>query len=144
MKLVIDTNIIFSALLKKESKIKKFILDPANELYTCNFLFVEIFKYKEKIEKYSDLDFNDILVTMRIIFSKIHFVNEEMIPPQIYQKAYTLCSNIDEKDTPFVALALFIDTPLLTGDKKLTKGLKEKGFEKIVTLHSVLKTDSEH
>lgn len=59
MKLVIDTNIIFSALLKKESAIKKFILEPANELYTCNFFFVEIFKYKEKIEKLSDLDFSE-------------------------------------------------------------------------------------
>lgn len=119
MKRVIDTNIIFSALLKKESIIKKFILEPTNELYTCNFLFVEIFKYKEKIEKFSDLDVNDILAAMRIIFSRIHFVNEEMIPPQIYQKAFTLCSNVDEKDTPFLALSLFLDTPLLTGDKKL-------------------------
>jgi predicted nucleic acid-binding protein len=108
-------------------------------LYTCNFLFVEIFKYKEKIEGFSNLNTDDILSAMRIIFSRIHFINEEIIPCQIFQEAQSLCSDVDEKDTPFVAMSLFLDAPLITGDKKLIKGLKEKGFEKIKALKSVLK-----
>jgi len=139
MKAVIDSNIIFSALLKRESAIKSFILNTANDLYTCNFLFIEIFKYKEKIERLSNLNSDDILVAMRIIFSRVHFINEEMIPSPIYQEAQSLCSDVDEKDTAFVAMSLFLDAPLITGDKKLIKGLKEKGFEKTVTLQSVLK-----
>ncbi len=139
MKVVIDTNIIFSALLKKESTIKKFILDPTNELYTCNFLFVEIFKYRNKIEKFSELEFDDILSAMRIIFSRVHFVNEGMIPPEIFQKAHSLCFDVDEKDTPFVALSLFLDAPLMTGDKNLIKDLAVKGFDNIVMLESIFK-----
>jgi predicted nucleic acid-binding protein len=139
MKVVIDTNIVFSALLKRESTIKKFILDPTNQLYTCNFLFVEIFKYRNKIEKFSELGFDDILNAMRIILSRVHFVNEGMIPPEIFQKARSLCFEVDEKDTPFVALSLFLDAPLMTGDKNLIKGLAAKGFDNIVTLESIFK-----
>jgi hypothetical protein len=39
-------------------------------------------------------------------------------------------------------MSLFLDAPLITGDKKLIKGLKEKGFEQIVTLQSVLKANN--
>jgi len=138
MKGIIDTNVIFSALLKKESKIKKLIFDPSNKFYTCNFLFIELFKYKEKIEKISQLDFNDILRSMKILLSKIRFVHEDIIPPQIYQKARELCSDIDENDIPFVALSLFIDAPIITRDKKLRNGLNKKGFEEIILLETLI------
>ena len=139
MKAVIDTNIIFSSLLKKESKIKAFILDPSNEFYCCNFAFVELFKYRNKIEQISDLDFDDIIDLMRIIFSKINFVRERVIPIEIAKEAYNLCFDIDEKDTPFIALALFLDVPLITRDKKLMKGLQGKNFDKIIPLDFLLK-----
>ncbi len=139
MKAVIDTNILFSALLKKESKIKTFILDPSNEFYSCNFTFVELFKYKDEIEKISELDFVDIISSMRILFSKIIFIRENVIPHEIAKEAYDLCVEIDEKDTPFIALALFLDIPLITRDKKLINGLKEKSFDKIIPLNSILK-----
>ncbi len=137
MKAVLDTNIVFSALLKQESVLKKLILDPVNDLYTCNFLFVEVFKHREKIKKCSRLDFDDILVLMRILFSKIHFVKEDIIPPQIYLEASALCAGLDEKDTPFVALSLFLKAPLLTGDKRLVTGLRAKGFDSVLTLDSM-------
>jgi predicted nucleic acid-binding protein len=139
VKAVIDTNIIFSSLLKRESKIKSFILDPSNELYCCNFSFIELFKYKDRIEEISELDFEDIIDCMRILFSKIIFIRDKAIPPEIAKKAYKLCSDIDEKDTPFLALALFLDIPLITRDQKLIHGLKRKRFRKIIPLDSVLK-----
>jgi len=37
-----------------------------------------------------------------------------------------LTKNVDEFDTPFVALSLELASPLWTGDKKLIKGLKQK------------------
>ncbi|UCH95805.1 MAG: PIN domain-containing protein [Candidatus Aminicenantes bacterium] len=143
MKAVIDTNIIFSTLLKRESKIKTFILDPSNELYSCNFIFVELFKYKDRIEEISELDFDDILTLMRILFSKIRFIREKIIPPEIAKQAHELCSKIDEKDTPFIALSLFLNIPLITRDKKLINGLKEKGFEKVILLESIFTNSSD-
>ena len=56
-----------------------------------------------------------------------------------WRKAYELCRDVDEKDTPFVALSLEFEIPLLTNDKVLCEGLKKKGFDNFVTLEDVLK-----
>ncbi|MCP5053530.1 MAG: hypothetical protein GY940_40565, partial [bacterium] len=53
---------------------------------------------------------------------------------------YDLCFKVDEKDTPFIALSLFLNIPLITRDKKLQNALKEKGFDNIVLLDTVLGT----
>jgi predicted nucleic acid-binding protein len=138
VKAVIDTNVIFSSLLKKDSKVTKFLLDPSNEWYCCNYSFAELFKYKDRIERMSQLNFDDIVSLMRILLSKIRFIREDIIPQEIALKAHGLCSDVDEKDTPFIALALFLKIPLITRDKKLINALKEKGFEDIIPLDSVL------
>jgi len=139
VKAVIDTNIIFSALLKKDSKVTKFLLDSSNEWYCCNYSFAELFKYKDRIEMLSQLHFDDIVALMRILLSKICFIREDIIPPEIAVKAHNLCSDVDEKDTPFIALALFLNIPLVTRDKKLINALKEKGFDDVIPLNAVLK-----
>lgn len=46
----------------------------------------------------------------------------------LFYKSFVLCKDIDEKDTPSVALSLFLDVPLLTGDKKLHSHLRNKSF----------------
>ncbi|PSQ84453.1 MAG: hypothetical protein BRD44_00900 [Bacteroidetes bacterium QS_7_67_15] len=41
-----------------------------------------------------------------------------------------LCHDIDETDTPHVALVFELDGELWTGDKKLKEGLRENGFDR--------------
>jgi len=101
-------------------------------------MMVEIFEHKEKIVRISKLSDDEILVQLGKILNRINFVSEETIPKKIFRKAYDLCSDIDEDDTPFVALTVFLDGYLLTGDKKLIKGLKSKGFEKVLSLKDIL------
>ena len=57
MKFVIDTNIIFSALLNSNSNIGELILQGGNyfEYYTINQLKNEILRYKNKIIKHSNI-----------------------------------------------------------------------------------------
>jgi len=49
-----------------------------------------------------------------------------------------MVEDIDIKDLPFVALSLYLDAKILTGDKKLINGLKSKGFENIIELKEIL------
>jgi predicted nucleic acid-binding protein len=62
------------------------------------------------------------------ITERIHFVNEGLVTLESKQQAYDLCHDVDEKDTPYVALAIELRAGLWTGDNKLRPGLEEKGF----------------
>jgi predicted nucleic acid-binding protein len=53
---------------------------------------------------------------------------EELIDPAIRKKAYALCADVDEADTPHVALTMHLNGLLWTGDKTLRQGLEQKGF----------------
>ena len=139
MKIVIDSNILFSALLSPDNRFKTLLYLSDYNFYSCNFLFVEIFKYKDKIKAVSKLSEDEILMQLGNLVSKIHFINEDVIPKEIFKRAYGLCKDIDEKDTPFIALSIFIDAFILTGDKKLIDGLKNKGFDNIMSLKKIEK-----
>ena len=60
-------------------------------------------------------------------------VTFDIIPEQCWLEAKQLVSGIDMDDLPFVALALYLDAYLWTGDKILYNGLKTKGFEKVIS-----------
>lgn len=64
--IVIDTNIIFSSFLSRNSKLRDIILN--NKIYAPNFLFFEIFNHKEKILKYSKLNNSELLELIHLTF----------------------------------------------------------------------------
>jgi predicted nucleic acid-binding protein len=140
MKIIVDSNIVFSAMLDSKNNFYTFFQKDKYKFYTCNFLFIEIFKYKERISKFSKLLDEEILNQLEYIFSKINFVNENVIPENTFIKAKDLCKTIDDKDTPFVALTIFLNGTLLTGDKKLISGLKGKGFTHVIELKDLIST----
>ena len=45
--IIVDTNIIFSALINKHSKISSLLLNPSHPLVMPKYGFVELFKHKE-------------------------------------------------------------------------------------------------
>ncbi|MFQ6044304.1 MAG: PIN domain-containing protein [Candidatus Poribacteria bacterium] len=53
MKVIVDSNIIFSALLSKDNTSRMVLFSPNFEFFSCNFLMVEIFEHKERIVKIS-------------------------------------------------------------------------------------------
>lgn len=133
MRIVVDTNIIFSALLQKSSNIRDILLQKEeHRFYSPNYFFSEIFKYKEKILKYSRLTESELHEYLIRILERIQFTRYDVISRENRQAALELCEDIDEKDTPFIALALELDAKVWTGDKKLITGLKAKDFSKIV------------
>ncbi|KAB5484212.1 PIN domain-containing protein [Flagellimonas hadalis] len=140
MIVVVDTNIVFSAILSSEGKINDLLLNPglAFHFYTPTFLIEELEKHHEKLKKISGLKDDDIKFLKRTVFNHIDFIDPEIIRPESWEKGFDLVKDIDENDTPFVALCLDINGSLWTGDKKLSNGLKQKGIDWIWTTDELL------
>jgi len=126
--IVLDTNKIFSALLKP-SPIRKILLDNKYRFVAPNFISVEIFKHYPKILKFSIHTPEEIVHLYESITENVEFFIPGKISLSNRQKAYELTYDIDLKDMVYVALTLEVDGKLWTGDKELKQGLLRKGFD---------------
>ena len=136
MKVVVDTNILFSSLLSKRASQRKIILSKHHTMYAPNYVFVELFEYKEKILQNAKAAESEVYEYLTTILGHIHFVHPELISKENRHVAYVLCHDIDPDDIPFVALTLQLDALLWTGDNTLKNGLIHKGFDKFFDVHS--------
>ena len=141
MKIILDTNIIFSALLNTNSTIGELIFDSENvfEFYSCDYMRFEIEKHWDKLKKISKLTDKELHESLFRLYTKIHFVNEELISEKTWLKAENLTTDIDIDDTDFVALTYYLKGVLWTGDKELHSGLRNKGFKKVINTQELLK-----
>ncbi|MBP7552934.1 MAG: DNA-binding protein [Spirochaetes bacterium] len=130
MNVIIDTNIIFSLLLKKNHPFLNHIILSELNFYSVNEIFIEIYKYKEKINKNTKLLDTDIIDILNKILNNIILFNSSFISIDSRKKAYDLCKDVDPKDIPFVALTIELEGKLWTGDIKLKNGLNKLGFNR--------------
>ncbi len=135
MKIIIDTNIVFSALLNPIGQIGELIINaPENiELYAPDFLRIELKKHNAKLLKLSKLSEPALDELIYLITRNIRSISEEQIPSEVWAATENILQNIDIKDTAFVALAKWSEGYLWTGDKKLVGGLTATNFVKCVS-----------
>jgi predicted nucleic acid-binding protein len=140
MKLIIDTNLIFSSISKSDGRIAEIILNPNFHLQLtgCYFSYIELFKYKEKLIKASKLAELEFLDVMYQMLKRIHFFNEGMIPKDVINEAYKLTFDIDEKDTIFIAMGMHFEQKLWSGDKVLVEGLRKKGYNELILTNELV------
>lgn len=129
-KIIIDHNIFYSAIRSKDSLTRQRIISLNQELYTPNFLVMELFKHRQRIVEKAKASEDEVLAFLSLILQKIHFFNEELISIENFIEAYHLCKNIDENDTTYIALTLELDGVFWTRDNVLKKGLQQKGFNR--------------
>ena len=134
MRIVVDTNIVFSALINSGSTIPEMIVAPFSDFqfFTSEYLFKELEKHKTKLKKASKLTEEEISRAKTELFKYIKTISLELIPQEIWLVAEDLTLDIDPNDIPFVALSIFLDAHLWTGDKILYAGLKKKGFDNVL------------
>ncbi|WP_017295551.1 PIN domain-containing protein [Geminocystis herdmanii] len=126
--IIIDTNILFSALLNSKSNFAFILLLGNNEFYISELVLVELFKYQNKILKLSKLSEEEVIQFYHIILKRINVYKEDLIHTNNLKLAYNLCKDIDVHDTVHVALTSELQGKLWTGDNKLKQGLLKKGF----------------
>lgn len=136
MKIVIDSNIIFAALISG----KDLYIDIFKSLmiYTPDFIFLEISKYEERIIKKTKRK-KDFSSFIRDLFSNIVVIPKLAISDENFKRAHSLCKDIDVKDTPYIALCEELNIRLWTNDQELIQGLKNKGYSKIITTEEIFK-----
>ncbi len=103
MRIIVDTNIIFSALLHFPNHFANTIFEGEYEFYTPHFVIVELFKHKERIIQRSKMSETDVLEILYRLLKNIQLVNDDNISNASWKKAYQLCHTVDKKDTPYVA-----------------------------------------
>ena len=127
-KIVVDTNIIVSALISNSRKIRQFLSSKEYEFVAPKFVVVELFKHAPKIQKATKLSEEEVLETLSSIINKIKFYDDALISVGSWAEAMRLCRGIDEKDTPYIALALELEAKVWTNDNELRIGLEKKNF----------------
>ena len=104
MRFIVDTNVVFSALIK-DSATRKLIHLPGMEYYTPEFAHIEIENHKEEIRKKSRMDEGEFDILLDSILSQIIVSPIEEYKAEI-KEAYQIMKDIDPDDTPFLALAI--------------------------------------
>jgi predicted nucleic acid-binding protein len=139
MRIVVDTNIVFSAVLNTNSKIAKIILKPNSglNLYATDTLRNELFEHKSKLKKLAGYTEDEYLNLTSLVISRIRFINAGLIPVKIFRKAELLLHEIDIDDTEFVALAEHIRGVLWTGDREMTNRLIRSGWRKLISTNEL-------
>ena len=140
MKIVVDTNIIFSSLLNVNSTISTLLFNSTGrlEFYSCAYMQTEIERHWPKLLKISRLTEHQLRVSYQNLLLKIQFIHEGMIPPATWATAEALVRDIDPDDIDFVALAHFLEAGIWTGDKPLRDGLRQRNFEQVYTTADLL------
>ena len=124
MKLVADANILFSCLIKEGKTIELF-LNPFLKLHAPEFLLEEFEKYKKEILNKTNRtqeEFDNIFNILKEIITLIPMKKFE----NYFEEAKIFCP--DKNDVNYFALALKLNCPIWSNDKKLKQQDKIKVY----------------
>jgi predicted nucleic acid-binding protein len=129
IRLVVDANIIFSALIKDNSITRKILNSKFFEFYCPYYVIRELNRYEDLIilkrEKLNQkMPYN---ILLPLILKKINKIPKEEYEDKI-KEAYEIMKDIDEKDTHYIALALKLNCPIWSNDNDLKKQNKVKVY----------------
>ncbi len=132
MRLVVDANILFAALIK-ESLTAELIISDNLILFAPEFLFDEFAKYEQYLRektKRSNIEFAQYL---NILNEKIKIIPHKVIMPFI-KKAEIISP--DPNDLVYLACALATNSKIWSNDKKLKEEQEEI---KVITTEELVK-----
>lgn len=125
MKLVVDANIVISALISSKGRTRELLLNDSLELYSPSYLKEEIEEHKDELVKKSGLKKDNIDSAIEILIQNVIFVSNEYYKKEIKEAEEF---SLDPDDTHYLALASFHSSSLWSNDKRLQKQNKVKVF----------------
>ncbi len=127
---VIDVNILFSGILSQKKFYEELFL--RYKFYVPDFALLELQKYKKIIRKKLSKHQTDFEKFAVMLFSNLNVIPDFLLSTNVIEQAEKLCKDVDIKDSLYVALAIYLETTLLTRDKPLYNHLKNNGFERVM------------
>lgn len=123
MRLVVDTSILISSLIK-QSVSREILLLPFMKFYLPEHALEETEIHKPKISRLSGLSFDEIDILLNSLLDNISIVPAQTIRPYL-KKAERIIGGIDPGDIPFVALALAVENDGIWSNDKHFKAIKQ-------------------
>lgn len=116
-RVVIDTNILISALIKDDSVTARIIKSGIFEIYYPEDGMFELEKYRDYIikKRKKALQKKSFDYALSFLLESVNVVPSLLYEDKI-REAYEIMRDIDEKDTPFLALALKLQCPIWSND----------------------------
>ena len=106
MKLVIDVNVVISALIK-DSTTRRILLNKNIDYYFPEKSFEKIMKYEVYILKKSGLSQDEFYKVLSKLFININLIKDESL--KVYwERAKNIMQDIDKEDVVFIACALVL------------------------------------
>lgn len=138
--MIVDSNVLWSTAYRAASDIGQFLLlsDPSQiTFYAPEYLKVELQAHFQKIVSLSGQDEVAVQKVLLAAYRKIVFISDSHIPFEHFATAIRLVRDIDMDDVVFVALAEYLGALLWTGDDRLYRGLRAKGFSRVVNFQEL-------
>lgn len=142
--IVVDTNIVFSAILWPKGTLATFLrLKKLTkiQLYAPEYILVELARHSEKLVTISGKEVTEISELQRHLLEETTIVPDTDIPFEYFFRAAGLLREVDLDDVAFVALNDYLNGYLVTGDKHLINGLKRKGYSRILSFSQLLEEE---
>ena len=115
MKLIVDANVLFAALIK-EGLTAELLISDKLQLFAPEFLFTEFAKYKQLILRKTHRNEEEFNQFLEILKEQISIVPKKEITP-FMDEANKISP--DPKDTIYLALAIALKSNIWSNDKKL-------------------------
>jgi len=133
--LVVDTNIVFSAIISDKGKIGELLLNKPLDLHFSSptYLLTELDNHTGRILAITGYSPEEYQQIKYLVTKHINFIDPDRISRENWGISNQLLKDIDENDASFLALNMELDSLLWTGDKKLIKGLESKNYTKLIT-----------
>lgn len=134
---IIDANILMSILISGKASYRPIL--NYYRFIVPDFVFLEIEKYSSIILEKTKLNEEEFKQWSYFVFSQIRAFPRYVLSEDVLIKSNHLLKDIDPKDTSYVALSMELSLVLLIRDDILYKGLRKKGFRKVMKFDDFLR-----
>lgn len=126
MRIVIDTNIFISAMMK-DSLTREIIVNTDHDMIFPEYEFQELYKYKDEIIKRSTLSETEFIKLTSLLLRQMRIISYDEIRND-FDDACNIMDDIDSGDVIFIATALAFDASIWSDDKHFKVQNKIKVF----------------